>query len=557
MSAPSKQLATIGQAPARSRAGTAIAAAALLLASLTLYALNLDRPPHPDELYHILAARGLLETGEPRIAEGLYLRAYPFTWIVAQSFALFGESLATARLPSVVATALVVVMLFLWVRREAGETAAWLAGGLYAVSPFAVLIAQFCRFYALQTLAFMLGLWLVHGLLRRDHGWRGLLWRGIAAATLFAFACLLQPTTLIGLVALATWAGPVLLWRLFTAPALSARIQALLAAALALLALTVLVLAAASGLLGELWRTYREVPLFNEENRDAFWYYHVWYVLFYPTLWPAVGILALAAWIRVPWTGSFATVVFATAFLLNSFAGPKSLRYIAYAQPLLFVIWGIGLAALFPALERFVDRLRDGLAMALAFCGRHASGVATGLVAVAFLLLVLVNPFWLRTVTVIADIPVPPEKPSTDWRKAAGTLAPLLAQVEVVVDTEELGPLYFLGRHDILYSPSKFGELPPDQQHDFGRDMRTGRPVIGSLEALERVLRCYPSGLFLAHESDLGVPHRLNSEVLLLLERHAEPLTLPEGAHVLAWTWQRPVPLEPSGRCTGLPEFGR
>jgi hypothetical protein len=530
---------------------------ALFPAALLLYAVNLDRAPNPDELYHILAARGLLETGEPRIAEGLYTRGYAFTWIVAQSFRLFGESLAAARLPSVVATALVAAVLFLWVRREAGAAAAWLAAGLYAVSPFAVLIAQFCRFYALQTLAFTLGLWLVHDLFRSRHDRNGLLWRALAAGGLFAFAAHLQPTTLIGLVALAAWAGPLLLWRLAASPALSGRTKSLLAPGLVLLAVAVLVVAQTGGLLTELWRQYREVPLFNAEYRNAFWFYHLWYVLFYPTLWPATGLLALVAWSRSPGLGSLATVVFAVAFLLNSFAGPKSLRYIAYAQPLLFVIWGIALAALWPALAGFAARLRDGLAGVLALPAPASRAAASALVALACLALAVVNPFWLRTVTVIADIPLPGEKPTTDWRRAADVLAPLLGQVDVVVVTEELAPLYLLGRADIVHSRSKLGELPADRQRDFGRDPRTGLPVIGSIDALERILRCYPSGLLLAPAYHLGVPHQLHREVVALLDSRAARLSLPEDAHAVAWFWHRDGAAVRAGECAPLPVFRR
>jgi Dolichyl-phosphate-mannose-protein mannosyltransferase len=121
----------------------------LFAAAALLYAVNLDRLPHPDEYYHILAARGLVETGEPRIAEGLYNRVFLHTWLVSKSFALFGESFAAARLPSVLAMAGLVALLFAWLRREAGSPAAWIGAGLFAVSPFAVDIAQFCRFYAL------------------------------------------------------------------------------------------------------------------------------------------------------------------------------------------------------------------------------------------------------------------------------------------------------------------------------------------------------------------------------------------------------------------------
>ena len=80
--------------PTRSRAASGwVVPLALFVACALLYSINLGRMAHPDEYYHILAAHGLLATGEPRIAEGIYTRVYLHTWLVAQSFALFGESL--------------------------------------------------------------------------------------------------------------------------------------------------------------------------------------------------------------------------------------------------------------------------------------------------------------------------------------------------------------------------------------------------------------------------------------------------------------------------------
>ena len=43
--------------------------------------------------------------------------------------------------------------MFAWLRREAGPRAAWIGAVLFGISPFAVDMAQFCRFYALQSLA--------------------------------------------------------------------------------------------------------------------------------------------------------------------------------------------------------------------------------------------------------------------------------------------------------------------------------------------------------------------------------------------------------------------
>jgi hypothetical protein len=47
-----------------------------------------------------LAARGLLDHGAPSIAEATYYRGLLHTYLVAGSYALFGDSLASARIPS-------------------------------------------------------------------------------------------------------------------------------------------------------------------------------------------------------------------------------------------------------------------------------------------------------------------------------------------------------------------------------------------------------------------------------------------------------------------------
>ena len=64
-----------------------LAPSLLFLVFLLLYSIGLDDglAVH-DEIHHILAAQGLIATGEPRIAEGLYTRGYVYTWMVAQSY---------------------------------------------------------------------------------------------------------------------------------------------------------------------------------------------------------------------------------------------------------------------------------------------------------------------------------------------------------------------------------------------------------------------------------------------------------------------------------------
>ena len=84
---------------------------------------------------------------------------------------LFGDSLAVARLSSLVSMAAVAALLFVWLRHEAGSAAAWLGAGLLAISPFAVTVAQFARIYGVQSLAFTAGSLFLYAAVRGDGRW--------------------------------------------------------------------------------------------------------------------------------------------------------------------------------------------------------------------------------------------------------------------------------------------------------------------------------------------------------------------------------------------------
>lgn len=526
--------------------GTWLAPAAILVGSCLLYLVNLDRAPLADELYHILAARGLLEHGEPRIAEGLYTRVFAYTWLVGRMFALFGESLAAARLPSVLAMAAVNALLFAWLRKESGWRAAALATGLLAISPFALETAQFARFYALQSLVFLAGCLAVYEIVQGSRPIVGRsVGRGLIAAGCFALAVYLQPTTLLGLAGLGLWLGTVIIVPWLTTPAVALRHKLLALvvslAAFALVALSFLL----TGLAAKLWELYRWAPVWDAAHADEFWHYHVFYVLFYPSLWPVVGLLslaALAAWPRVAW---FAMVVFAIGFLLNSFAGAKGMRYLAYAQPFLFILLGLGSAALLPRLRR-----------AVAACGRrleaHLAGVGLAgwhlpdiLIWSSVAFVILANAAFLRTVTLLADITVPPDQPTVQWQAARPAIERLLGEVDVVVTMAELETLYFWDRYDILFSPSRLTEM--DDQREFAADHRTGRPVITTTESLRRVVECTASGLFISNTHRWRLPNLIDAATVDFIERSMTRLDLPASTQLVVFAWShRPSIAAPS-----------
>jgi hypothetical protein len=180
---------------------------------------------------------------------------------------------------------------------------------------------------------------------------------------------------------------------------------------------------------------------------------------------------------------------------LASFAGQKEMRYVSFAPPFLAVVWGLGLAQVCPALMDWLrsSRIRMRESVSTSFPIGEAASKIIAFVAVS--LVVVANPFWLRTATVIGSVALPGEAPIVDWRAAQDVLRPWIAKSEIVITTEELGAIYFLGRSDIRYSPNKLREIRVDQRHEFGIDPRLGLPIISTPESLEKLMSCFVSGL--------------------------------------------------------------
>ncbi len=525
-----------------------------LVSALILYSLNLDRPPHADELHHVIAAENLLETGRPTIAEGEYWRGMLQTRLVALSYAVFGDGLVSARIPSVIAVSLVVAILFVWVRREAGARAAWLTTALFATSPFTVEIAQFCRFYALQLLFFTLGslavFYSIHGTANRSRT----LWLAALSAGFLALAMSLQVTSLIGIAGLAAWAGSVLVRRRVLRIAPEKRLRNVLITTAVVASVAVAGTVLVFDEVRELVLRYQSTPLFAADTSDEYWYYYLRYHLFYPSLWPIVVVLAIAAMAQSPRLGWFSAVVFAIAFLLTSFAAQKATRYFSYAQPYLAIVWGLGLANVLPVLIRQVEKCLAQVVDSTGLCaGRAVRAVSVS--GVALLAVVLAaNPFWLRSATMIADVAMPMETPMADWRAARAALAPWTSNADIMITTEELGAIHFFGRSDVRFSLSKFGELRPDQKFEFGIDVRTGRPIISRPESVELLMRCFSSGFIVGPLENWGSPILINSEVQAVIRAHARPIEVPKSSHLYAWGWDRPADGVKPAACASLPK---
>ena len=134
-----------------------LAAVAILGVALLFRFGLLGTQPSFDELYHLLAAQGWLETGRPTILDGEYSRVKMFTAAVAAVFQLTGDSsLDMGRSVAVVAGALIPPALFLWLHPKVGWMAGLLVASLAILWPAGIDEAQTLRFYSWHVLSFLL-----------------------------------------------------------------------------------------------------------------------------------------------------------------------------------------------------------------------------------------------------------------------------------------------------------------------------------------------------------------------------------------------------------------
>jgi hypothetical protein len=165
------------------------------------------------------------------------------------------------------------------------------------------------------------------------------------------------------------------------------------------------------------------------------------------------------------------------------------------------------------------------------------------------------NPFWLRTATIIGNVTVPYDSPTTNWSAARETLAPWVKGADIMSTTEELGAIYYLGRSDIRFSPSKLRELAPAERKEFGIDHRTGRPIITKPESLEQLIECFPRGLVVGPIEHWGSPILINDAAQAVILKHARPIDVPADSNLYAWAWEHKPRDDNSGYCEGLDRF--
>ena len=543
-------MATISGVASRDAIGHWISPVAVGILALAVYSINLDHIPQFDELYHVLGAQGILEYGEPRIADGIYLRTPLFTALIALWFDWFGQSVEVARSISVIAGALMMACIFIWTRAVAGTGVAWVATIAFLLSPFSIRTFQFARFYAIHALLFWLGAVATYAVMVDRSSLSRALLLAVAAVACFAGAFYLQITTAIGLVGIALWLGFSMVLPAFRLVTPGRRGALVLGAAVVGCGLGFLVLM----FFGErLIGAYRSTPLFGESTRNQFWFYHLWFTLYYPTLWSILPAAVLIALVSRPRPALFSLCIFVPALLLHSFAGPKDLDYIFYAFPFLFIIWAIAFVSVLAPLRNFFVAIAERALGAVGVAPKPYAVTAVLAASIGFIL--LANSATVRTPAMLAGVTVPPEVRHPDWAAAAEPLGPWLANSSVVLTTSDLETLYFLGDYDVLINKSRYSELP--EKVDFGRDPRTGRPIVSTPESVALIMDCLADGLIVTSRHRWRVSHQLDDTIADLIIKRTVPIELPRASQIMAVRWERmPGAVVPSA-CADLPVLQR
>ncbi|EHJ58160.1 hypothetical protein NSU_4875 [Novosphingobium pentaromativorans US6-1] len=519
-------------------------ALALFLAALAIRLVCSPIVPlHPDEIFHILTATSWSDDGSYRLGDGSYTRGWIYTVMAGESFHAFGHvSVFLARLPAILAGALVVPVIFVWISRSADRTAGWISALLVCCTELMIRTSDFARFYSLQALlvtaaAAMIYAYLLHPSRRRA-------WVPVLALACLALAAQLQITTIVAAGAI----GIFVVLFLATRP----QTRALLAdAKMRRLAFALLVLAAAAGAVVVYLGLPRllEAEPWAEKHKYNYLFYHVLLSRDYRLFWYLMPLAAFAALARYPRLTAYCLALWLIPLFVHSFGGMKADRYISYAFTFFLTFWGIALACALPWLKTAVVRTLDCLqeACAVPLGERIRAVLVPAILVFCALSVIAVNKLLVDSPKLIAKgmvhfVHAPAgifrNPPDPEWDRGLAAIRRDLDGGAVLVGVDELRTTLY------LQTPNFGMYLPPApvtfERNGFTIDKRNGRPVIENVEDLERVFSCLPRGVLL-------IPARRWEQYGFLDEPMARFITArtkpgpPRIPGFYIYRWQHPV----------------
>jgi hypothetical protein len=377
--------------------------ALILVGAFAARAYNLDKFSFwVDELYHVVAAQSVVETGAPTLPSyrgAQYTRAYPVTYITALMFDWFGSGEAAGRAPFLALNMVFLLTAFCVTRRWFNVHLALIVTFVLAFSPHELRMGREVRMYGLlQLLYFSASALFFAGLeYRRPNGnpsssssrlppVRGVVLLG-SASVLFLLAYRIQPLAMNFALALAAYCL-VMVPGVARGQGLRAALRSRYTLVLALMTVAGLcVLLGAPGFVSRLLVLAHDRPAWATTADGAS--YYSWFFSYYYSGLTAVYLLGIVLLIRrfgkpgVFVLCSFVPLMAAHAWI---FTGKVEMRYVFYILPYFFI------AACF-ALERVFRRL---LRLVAVEWRRRSKAVATVLFVGAVSASSLFAWSWLR-----------------------------------------------------------------------------------------------------------------------------------------------------------------
>lgn len=496
----------------------------LTLVPLLTHSL-LDHPPEYDELLHVIAAQGIHDTSEPIIADGHYPRARLFTQLIAFVTDGSGDSeLILARLPAMLAGALLVALLGAWVSGKSGLIAGLATAGTLAILPDTVYLSVLVRFYTLHALLMIIMLILIFEALapaRKTHTALILLVFSALSFTIgFQLHVLSQVTALAG--ASATVALLVNDNR--------NKLKLLLKQYPAIIAIFLVAIGVITFFLFYKLNIHEKLrgvtPAWSISKADDIFFYVKNFTTRLPLFWPLFPVLLVLAFFdnrRI--TLFFAVVVF-VSLIISSVASQKATRYVYHIAPSIAVIYGIGLNA---ALKHFVDFVGFKLSL------KYSTSILIALVVASSCLLnsieiqraiklVTGKGTLDRTLAVMSE---------PDWTLASSQLSEYLITATQVVVSSGVKSLFAYGRYDYELSRTVIEDTV--SKTEFGYDARTGKFVVSTPESMELIFAMEGTTLIILENRMLNKTYSAPSETVAIINNKCSSLVIPASSQLSAW----------------------
>lgn len=503
--------------------------AALIVALIGAAALAIltrgvmQHAPLYDELLHVLSARGVVETGQPVIADGVYNRAQLYTRAAAMAMSVTDDDLIAARIPAWLGALALVALVGAWVTRKAGAIAGVASALLLAMSAWTIELAVFARFYTLHAFFVFIFFACAYEIASLRLRPATLVAYALGALVAFAIAFHLQVTSVIALGAVG--AGVL--------AGLMAEQQALARQIWQrhwrwMVPTVVLALGAAAAVMYVLGfaDAFRSSPLWSQGAANQVNFYNRQLAIASPLFWPLVPFAALATIVKFPRLGWSITITAAVILLGHSLAAAKATRYAYYCLPFVCILLGCGVAIA-------LDLLSKSFSVRWPRLGGRAVLVALVLLGLSFML----SREGYKTARTALALDGPAEVlgylVEADWSISQPVLRPAAERADVVVTSNAMKSLYYLGRYD--YELNSSIVIETDTQTEFGRDLRTGRRAISTADSLERVLGEADSVLVVLEDEKLGSRYGVSPDAIEVLNSRCDRLTLPKQAQLTAW----------------------